>query len=291
MKILVTGATGTVGKELCKHLKNVAKLLTPSHQELDITKYPQIMDYFNKNKAIDLLINCAAFTDIEQAQKDHGRAFQVNADGPALLAEKCKKLNIPMIHFSSYGVFDGTHNTTYAENHSPGPLHVYGHSKLKGDDTLLNCKARVTIFRLGPVYDLDENGLFAIIVKAFLDCRTTQIDNYQVIAPTYVGDIAKAITRIISEHPKLDWVPGLYHLSAEGETTYHEFAKQIHECLGLQVELLSKKPFTVQDKDLKPQWCLLNTGKFQREFGFRLHPWDRTLNLRFDEFFDSISKA
>lgn len=228
MNILITGAKGMLGSAL-------QKTLSPKHtvhpfdiDKMDITDYAKSYSIAAGVKP-DLIIHCAAYTDVDGCEKNEEKAYLINSTGTQNIALVCQKLDIPMVYISTDYVFDGAKNEPYLEFDKPNPLSVYGKSKYAGE-------AFVT-FLLNKFYIIRTSWLFGYGGKNFVDTiinLTYEKDelcvvNDQVGCPTYASDLAGAISELI-ETPFF----GIYHITNDGCCSWYEFAKSIITTAGIK---------------------------------------------------------
>ena len=226
-KILVTGANGQLGKtlnELSSIHKEELQFIFTTKEELDITEEHKVQDYFSKNK-FDYCINCAAYTNVDQAELDSKSAFKVNAEGVKYLAESCKDTNTILIHISTDYVFDGTKNKPYTEEDETNPINEYGKSKLLGEQYIQGILQECFIIRTSWLYSKKHGKNFykTILQKAKND-EQLKIINNQIGCPTDCVNLAILMLKIVTHnHTKY----GIHHFCDEQQMTWFSFAKQI----------------------------------------------------------------
>ena len=273
MKILLTGAEGQVGNEIQRRSANLGLTVIPtSRATLDIGDKTQIVAIF-EHEDFDLIINAAAYTDVDNAESDKEVAFQVNAAGVEHLARLAKQHAIPLFHVSTDYVFDGETTVAYQETAKTNPQTVYGASKLEGENRLKETLAAHIILRTSWVFGIDGNNF----VKTMLRLGEAN-DELRVVAdqlgnPTFAGSIANALLNLAvqyRENGHLNW--GTYHFSDESTTTWHGFAKQIISC-GHKHRLIKTVPIVhpVSTIDyptpaLRPSYSSLDTSLFFTTF-------------------------
>ncbi|MDG1909976.1 MAG: dTDP-4-dehydrorhamnose reductase [Pseudomonadales bacterium] len=273
MKILLTGAEGQVGNEIQRQSANLGLTVIPTNRAtLDIGDKTQIVAIF-EHEDFDLIINAAAYTDVDNAESDKEVAFQVNAAGVEHLARLAKQHAIPLFHVSTDYVFDGETTVAYQETAKTNPQTVYGASKLEGENRLKETLAAHIILRTSWVFGIDGNNF----VKTMLRLGEAN-DELRVVAdqlgnPTFAGSIANALLNLAvqyRENGHLNW--GTYHFSDESTTTWHGFAKQIISC-GHKHHLIKTVPIVhpVSTIDyptpaLRPSYSSLDTSLFFTTF-------------------------
>ena len=228
--IVVTGSNGQLGR--CTQL--IAQGLKElnidffSSSELDITSEQQIGSLFTQT-SIDYVINCAAYTNVEQAEREPEKAYQVNTEGVRLLAKACKENDTVLIHISTDYVFDGIKETPYTEDDIPNPINEYGKSKLAGEVYIQQILNRYFIIRTSWLYSqFGKNFFKTILEKSKTQDKLTIVDS-EIGTPTNANDLAKFIFNLICLNSK-DY--GIYHYSNEGQATWYDFAYEILRAYG-----------------------------------------------------------
>ncbi|NAS31622.1 dTDP-4-dehydrorhamnose reductase [Flavobacteriaceae bacterium R38] len=224
--VLVTGSNGQLGKSIQKVYKKSAKFdfTFTTSKELDITNPELIQDFF-KNSNFDYCINCAAYTNVEQAEKEPEKAFEVNAEGVRNLANVCKEKNIILIHISTDYVFDGEQIEPYAVNDVPNPINEYGKSKLKGEEYIQEILTAFFIIRTSWLYNKEfgKNFYKTIIEKAETE-EVLYITDVQKGCPTNTENLALFILKLIVSN---DTNFGIFHFTDHEVMTWYDFAKRI----------------------------------------------------------------
>jgi dTDP-4-dehydrorhamnose reductase len=243
MTVLIIGATGQLGTELCSRSKAHAhNIVAVNHNELDITNETSIKAFVAHVKPT-VIINAAAYTAVDRAETDSATAFSVNRDGPLYLARACAKANIPLLHISTDYVFDGKKPTPYLETDIPNPLCVYGQSKLEGEVAVATALDKHITLRLAWVFSATGNNFVRTILRLAKERDELSIVADQTGAPTWAGDIAEVLLEIVDrirQGKAITW--GLYHYSGSPVTTWHAFAETICE-RAIELGILEKKPF------------------------------------------------
>ena len=228
MRLLITGARGQLGRDVVacaqKHGFAAAAL---GRDRLDITRSEDV------NRTIDTLlpdvvINCAAYTDVDRAEQETGMAFAVNRDGPSHLAAACSKIAIPLIHISTDYVFDGCKQGPYDENDPVCPLNVYGHSKAAGESAVRQNIDRHIILRTAWVFGAHGNNFVKTMLRLGGEHETIRVVADQTGCPTFTGSLAVTILSIVARyrrHTDIDW--GIYHYGGQPPVSWHGFAEQI----------------------------------------------------------------
>ena len=231
MKILITGQHGQVSQALQAHLQGLGELMVLGSNQLDLAKPDQIREQIRAHRP-DLIINAAAHTAVDQAESEPDAAFAINAIAPGILAQEAKALGIPLIHYSTDYVFDGSKPAPYTEADTPNPLSVYGQSKLAGEQAIAAAGGQYLILRTSWVYSNQGKNFLLTMHRLLQEKPQMRIVADQIGAPTWAGTIAGS-TRALIER----WLAGeagewgIYHLTAQGETSWFGFAQAIGEHL------------------------------------------------------------
>ena len=231
MKILITGQHGQVSQALQAHLQGLGELMVLGSKQLDLAKPDQIHEQIRAHRP-DLIINAAAHTAVDQAESEPDAAFAINATAPGVLAEEAKALGVPLIHYSTDYVFDGSKTAPYTEADTPNPLSVYGQSKLAGEQAIAAAGGQYLILRTSWVYSNQGKNFLLTMQRLLQEKPQMRIVADQIGAPTWAGTIAGS-TRALIER----WLAGeagkwgIYHLTAQGETSWFGFAQAIGEHL------------------------------------------------------------
>ena len=258
MKILITGANGLLGHELTSILKDHTLILL-SHSQLDISDSESVNKQIDSSSP-DIVINSAAYTQVDACESNYDLAYSSNALGPKNLAIKCKELGIPLIHISTDYVFEGNEkeNLPLKENDKLGPKTVYGKTKLEGEKLVQENCEKYFILRTAWLYGEGKN-----FVKTMLNLskknKELKVVNDQIGSPTYAKDLAKAIKEIIDK--KSDKY-GIYHVTNKGEVSWYEFAKKIFEIKNIEIKV---NPVTSEEFPRpapRPHYSVLNNQKW-----------------------------
>ncbi|GGW38909.1 dTDP-4-dehydrorhamnose reductase [Arenibacter certesii] len=261
-KILITGANGQLGRSL----QNVAKRYPEydfhfkTSKELDITSKENINKLFAHEK-FDYCINCAAYTAVDKAETDQENAFLVNAEAVKYLSEACKAQNAVLIHISTDFVFDGSKTTPYTEEDTPNPINVYGASKLKGEQYVQDILKNYFIIRTSWVYSEYGNNFVKTMLRLGTERDELNVVNDQIGSPTYAGDLAEAIMKIINLEATNY---GIYHYSSEGAISWYDFAKEIFETKGMTIKVNPIPSEAYPTPAKRPAFSVMDLSKFNR---------------------------
>jgi dTDP-4-dehydrorhamnose reductase len=224
MKILLTGKNGQVGFALHKKLVSLGEVIATDRNELDLENSDAIRAFIEKIKP-DIIINAAAYTDVDKAETEIELAHQVNAEAPGVLTEKASQLNIPIIHFSTDYVFDGLKNEPYVETDQANPQSVYGKTKWEGEEAVRNHKKHI-ILRTSWVFSSRGQNFLKTILKLIQEKSSLSIINNQKGTPTSadaIADVTYNIIKTILNKPSFENF-GTYHVALESETNWYQYA-------------------------------------------------------------------
>lgn len=231
MKILITGQHGQVSLALQQRLQDLGELIVLGRDQLDLADVDQIRQQVRAQHP-DLIINAAAHTAVDQAESEADVAFAINAIAPGVLAEEAEALGIPLIHYSTDYVFDGNKPAPYTEADTPNPLGVYGQSKLAGEQAIAAVGGEYLILRTSWVYSKHGKNFLLTMQRLLQEKPHLRIVADQIGAPTWAGTIANSTRALIDRWQAGkagEW--GVYHLTAQGETSWFGFAAAIAEQL------------------------------------------------------------
>jgi dTDP-4-dehydrorhamnose reductase len=224
-------------------------------------------------------INCAAYTAVDKAETEKEIAYQVNAEGPRILADACKAYNTRFIHISTDYVFNGQSPTPYNEEAPTDPVNLYGASKLKGEQLCQEANPDTIIIRTAWVYSSFGKNFVKTMMKLMHDRPAINVVNDQVGAPTYAADLAKCMLHIIdsSQLSIAGWRPGIYHYSNQGRISWYDFAVAIKELTGsaCTVNPIPSEQFPTPAK--RPAFSLLDTQKIRHTFQCTIPSWKESL--------------
>ncbi|MHC6223428.1 dTDP-4-dehydrorhamnose reductase [Pseudomonas sp. X10] len=231
MNILITGRNGQVAQALQCALADLGRLHVLGRDQLDLAQPDRIRQQVRRIRP-DLIINAAAHTAVDQAESQPEQAFAINARGPGILAEEAAHLDVPLFHYSTDYVFDGSKVTPYTETDEPNPLSVYGRSKRAGEQAIAAVDGRHLILRTSWVYSLHGRNFLLTMQRLLQEQPQLRVVHDQVGAPTWADTIAQSTRALIERWQSGQagaW--GLYHLTAQGETSWFGFAQAIAEQL------------------------------------------------------------
>lgn len=282
LNILVSGKTGQVAVELQKHLAGLGNLIVLGRDVLDLSQPEQIRAQVRAHKP-DLIIIAAAHTAVDQAESEPELAFAINAIAPGVFAEEAAALGIPLIHYSTDYVFDGSKPAPYTEDDATNPLGVYGKSKLAGELAIAASGAQHVILRTSWVYSTHGKNFLLTMQRLLQERPELRVVADQIGAPTWAGTIARSTRALIERWQAGDagaW--GTYHLTASGETSWFGFTQAIAAHLSAQGKTcatLEPIPASAYPTPAaRPQNSRLDCSKLAREWAVTQPDWEAALS-------------
>ncbi|MES2161813.1 MAG: dTDP-4-dehydrorhamnose reductase [Pseudomonadota bacterium] len=282
MKILLTGSSGQVGYELARSLQGIGEVVAVDRKVMDLSDLDQVRDVIRREKP-GLIVNPAAYTAVDKAESEPELAHRINAEAPGLMAQEAKLLGAAMVHYSTDYVFDGSAPTARAEDDATGPLNVYGASKLAGEQAIAAAGIRHLIFRTSWVYGMRGKNFLLTMLRLAAERDELRVVADQHGAPTWSRTIADTTALVLSQaHAggREWWVQnsGVYHLSAQGQTTWFDFTRAIVEAAGLECRVLpiTSAEYPVPAK--RPQYSVLSSERLMARF-CHLPDWKEALHL------------
>jgi len=280
MKVLVLGANGQLGKEFVDYLKDKTEVFAFSHKKLDIIDFETLVNKFYELSP-DVVINCAAYTKVDQAEKEQNLAYQVNAIGSKNVSFASFKVNAKVVYFSTDYVFDGARELPYNEFDKVNPLSVYGKSKLVGEMYTKEHNPNHLILRISWLYGINGSNFVKTIIRLAKEKVELRVVNDQVGAPTYTLDVVKQTWKLIQD----DSI-GLYHSSNTGQTTWFEFANRIVDKLKLSTKVLPIKTDEFLTLAKRPSFSVFDNYMLKLEGKSIMRNWEEA----FDDFVDRYRK-
>ncbi len=280
--ILLLGATGQIGWELARTLSPLGNLLTPPREAVDLLDHDGLREYVVR-KAPDVVVNAAAYTDVDGAESDRDTAEAINAEAPRVLASAADKIEAPLIHYSTDYVFDGRKAEPYEESDPTNPLGVYGETKRRGEIAVQDETERAIILRTSWVYGLRRSNFLLTMLRLAKTRDEIEVVDDQIGAPTWSRDVAEATSQILTKWAVADFQPdisGIYHLTASGSTSWSSFASEIFDCPEIGVTSTRVTPVSserFQSPAPRPVYSVLSTDKLQDIFGLGVPKWDSSL--------------
>lgn len=287
---LLIGANGQVGFELQRSLACLGQVVAMDRTRLDLTDQDAIRQTIAQARP-DFIVNAAAYTAVDKAESEPDIAMLVNAVAVGVMAEEAKRLNIPLIHYSTDYVFDGQSDHAWRETDPVAPINVYGETKLAGERAIQQSGCHHLILRTSWVYGARGQNFLLTMRRLGCERDALSVVSDQVGAPTWSRHIADATAHIISQylgsHTRLDgyWHQhsGIYHLAASGQGSWYDFAHAIFEHLSVQGEKVAELSKTTTaaypTPAQRPLFSCMNTDKLADTFSIRLPDWQDSLQL------------
>ena len=271
MIIAIVGGRGMLGNDF-KAVADAAgaKTLVLDLPDFDICKIETIEKAL---PACDYVLNCAAFTRVDDAEKERELTLAINATGAGNLARVCAARRLPLLHISTDYVFDGRKGTPYVETDPTAPLNFYGVSKLRGEEAVQAAGGPFTIVRTQSLYGLHgRNFIKAILNQLQQGRRELRVVSDQVSSPTFTVHLAEALWALMQKQPG-----GLVNVAAAGHCSWHAFACAIVQEVGVQAEVLPRSTAELNYPALRPAFSVLDTARFTQITGHRMPDWRQGL--------------
>lgn len=275
MKILVTGANGQLGNEmraLAAEGSSHTYLFTDV-QELDICDEQAVCSFVREN-AVEVIVNCAAYTAVDKAEDNPELCDRLNHLAPGYLAAAAEACGAALVQVSTDYVFDGTGHLPYTEEMTPCPNSVYGRTKLAGEEEAMRCCSRTMIVRTAWLYSTFGNNFVKTMLRLGRERDRLGVVFDQIGTPTYARDLARAIQTAIDQGV----VPGIYHFSNEGVCSWYDFTVAIHRLAGISTCHVS--PLHTDEypaKAPRPAYSVLDKTKIKRTYGIVIPHWEESL--------------
>lgn len=275
MNILITGSNGQLGNEMrCISTKSKDHYIFTDIAELDITNLDEIQKILKQEK-IDVIVNCAAYTNVDNAEDDRETADKINQKAVRYLAIAAKEADATLIHISTDYVFDGSNNTPYIETDMTSPLGVYGITKLAGEDAIKEIGCKHIIIRTAWLYSQYGKNFVKTILNLTANKDSLKVVFDQVGTPTYAKDLAQGIYHIITN--RLLGHQGVYHFSNEGVCSWYDFAIEIRNLSKNDCNIYPCHSIDFPSKVKRPHYSVLDKTLFRETFGFKIPYWKDSL--------------
>lgn len=277
MKILLTGRNGQVGWELSRALASFGELVAYNRADLDLA-LPDRIAAAVRTERPDVVVNAAAYTAVDQAEREPAAARAVNATAVGVLAEEAKRAGALLIHYSTDYVFDGSKDSPYVEEDPPNPLNEYGRSKLEGERVIQQTDGPHLILRTSWVYAARGENFFLTMSRLLKEKDEVRVVSDQIGAPTSAVDLAEATAQILKAGRKaLVERRGIYHVTASGSTSWYGFAKAIARVRRSATRIVPIASEDYPTPTRRPRNSRLSNDKMLRQFGVALPPWEESL--------------
>lgn len=269
---LLTGSAGQVGSVLAELMsQRFPRTVCATRVELDITDLDRL-NFEVERLRPDLIVNCAAMTDVDGCERDPERAYLINRDGPRALARAAAAVGARLIHLSTDFVFDGARQSPYDEEASPRPLSVYGRSKWEGEQAVMEETDDHVIVRTSWVFGGEVAGFVNAVLARGREGRPLQVVADQIGGPTFRDDLARAVLRIVA-------IPyrGILHFANEGHCSRDEFARQILRGAGISAPVEPIPTIPRPGLAQRPGYSVLDTTRYRRLTGAPVRHWKEAL--------------
>ena len=280
-RILLTGVNGQVGFELQSALTSLGEVIAVTRQDMDLTNQASILQILEKYQPT-IIVNPAAYTAVDKAELEQEQAYLINRDAPKTMAEWAVTHNALLVHYSTDYVFDGTKEGSYVEEDIPNPQSVYGLSKLLGEQAIQQSGAKYLIFRTSWVFGVHGNNFIKTIIRLAKERESLNVVADQHGAPTSARLIAQVTTQVLVQYLQDAQFNayGVYHLTSNGQTTWHEYARLIVDnvqqkqkipLLKDNIVAIPSSAYPVPAK--RPTNSCLNCDKITHSFNVDLTHW------------------
>lgn len=295
-RILVAGRDGQIGWELRRSLLPLGEVIAPGRDELDLARPDTLRRALRELKPA-IVVNAAAYTAVDDAERDPAPARAVNAEAPGVLAEEARRCGALLVHYSTDYVFDGCKNAPYDEDDIPAPLNEYGRGKLAGERAIAAAGGDHLVLRTSWVYAARGRNFLRTILRLAQEREELRIVADQIGAPTWARFAAEATAALLgvaqAERREGRFAGGVFHLVPAGETSWHGFAMAIVDaarCIApaLPVRVARIEPIAASDYPLpaaRPRNSRLSTENLRRRFGLTLPHWEHCMQLCLEELY------
>lgn len=277
LNVLITGAGGQLGQEIQELANNFSEFhfIWAYRQDLDISNLDNICNFI-KDKKIDAIVNCAAYTAVDNAEKEEEQAFNVNAQGVKNLAIAANEIKAKLIHISTDYVFDGKAYQPYSSDIPTNPLGVYGKSKLAGEKAILELSPEnCAIIRVSWLYGFYAKNFVKTMLKLSKERDEINVVYDQIGSPTYAKDLAETVLTIL---PKLENnQPEIYHYANSGVASWFDLAKTALKLVDYQGMVNPIPSSAYPTLATRPNYSVLDTSKIQKDFNLTIPYWQDSL--------------
>lgn len=281
MRVMVTGAAGMLGRTVAaEYAGRKAEVIALNRSDLDITDLGQVRRVIGIQKP-EIVINCAAYTNVDGAEAEPRRAYLGNGLGPRNLAVACRETGAVLVHISTDYVFDGSKSGAYTIYDAPRPLNIYGSSKLWGEKALSSIAKSYYLVRTSWLFGPEGNNFVTTMLRIGQEAGKVRVVNDQKGSPTYTVDLARAIADLTASG-----CYGIYHITNQGSATWYGFAEEIFTNSGLRVNLTSTNTLAMGRPARRPQNSVLDPFPLEETIGYLLPAWEDAL----DRYLDNIKK-
>ena len=275
MKILVTGASGQLGQEFQNNVsKSKDDFYFTDEIDLDITNKNHVLNYVSDNQ-IELIINCAAYTDVNGSESNKKLAIKVNSESIKNLVEICEKQKLKMIHFSTDYVYNSNNISPIKEDSNINPINYYGFSKREGEKIIEKSLSDSIIIRTSWLYSVYGNNFVKTMIKKGEKGEKIYVINDQFGCPTYTKDLVNVILSIIDSNVKPKYK--VYNFSNEGYTNWYDFTKKIFELKKLNCSIIPVDSKNYKSIARRPKYSVLDKSRIKDTFNINIRNWEDAL--------------
>lgn len=295
-EILMLGKAGQVSEALAGLLGRRAQCYGKDVLDLASAQFAPRFAEILASQPFAAVINAAAYTQVDKAESEREQAFRINAEAVSNIAQLCVAAGVPLVHYSTDYVFNGSGSTPWKETDATGPLNVYGASKREGEIAIEQAGGTYLVFRTSWVYDAWGKNFFNTMVRLFGEKETLKVVNDQVGAPTYALHLAQASLTVLQKALAMEKFPsGIYHVCNSGETSWHGFAQAIFALARMRDSsegstLTCKQLVPIPSSEYptparRPLNSRLDCTKVRNTFGIALPHWEEGLKECFGEVY------
>jgi dTDP-4-dehydrorhamnose reductase len=279
MKILLLGHDGQIGWELGHGLSCLGEVRGLSFPEVDFTDEQSLRDLV-RSEAPELIVNAAAYTNVDGAEKEEELAHAVNSVAPRILAEEAERRKALFVHYSTDFVFDGHKGSPYGEDDVASPLGFYGKTKLEGDRAVEAVGGSYLVLRTSWIYGLRGRNFLLTMRRLAEEGKRLRVVDDQVGSPTWCASVARATISVLERvvgggDLRADDVAGVYNMACHGETSWYGFAREfLHE--SVEIDPISTMDYPTPAQ--RPSYSVLDCGKLEKTFGVTMPSWREALS-------------
>ena len=293
MRVLVTGASGQLGMTFQKSVEGwehqvIFTDVCPTGNEvesLDVTDREAVSGFLTREN-IDVIVNCAGYTDVDKAETDEDAAFKVNAEAVRILAEEAASRDVVLIHISTDYVLDGKSGVQYGEDAEPAPLNAYGRSKLAGELAVLASAGPHMIIRTAWLFSPYGRNFVKTILEKSSQLPELKVVSDQIGNPTYAGDLVDFIMYLIDSGDYRK--SGLYNFSNEGVCSWYDLAVAVCQASGNLCDVVPCKTGEYPVKAVRPHFSVLDKSKVKETFGVEIPHWTSSLAFCLSQMDDML---
>ncbi|MHC4664679.1 MAG: dTDP-4-dehydrorhamnose reductase [Planctomycetota bacterium] len=268
--VVILGGRGMLGSDLASACKQSFSTVVLDLPDFDITNYKQL-EWVIKDASI--VLNCAAYTNVDGAESKADLAYKVNAEAVGRLGDLAKKAGVWVVHISTNFVFDGKSDTPYVETDPPNPINAYGKSKLAGEQLLVESGCRHCIMRIEWTYGLHGDNFVTKLIRRAEASKELKVVDDQIGSPTATTEVAGTICKLLSRRPE-----GIFHFASDGYVSRHEMAKFVFDIISMDVNILPYKSSDCVTPAERPLSSRFDCCKIKALLEGPIEPWQGPLD-------------